>query len=91
MGIAQAFESPFVRVLLLAVAIALITVLVREARKIPAKLFALMATATGQRPEVALRRLVLAKSLCTSVTSAVKFSSLQHLLHGFKNRPPILL
>lgn len=30
------------------------------------KTFALMATATGQRPEAALRRLVLAKSLCTS-------------------------
>jgi ABC-type dipeptide/oligopeptide/nickel transport system permease component len=30
------------------------------------KTFALMATATGQRPEAALRRLVLAKSLCTA-------------------------
>lgn len=30
------------------------------------KTFAVMATATGQRPEAALRRLVLAKSLCSS-------------------------
>jgi MFS family permease len=45
MGIAQAFDSPFVRLLIVAVAMALIAVLVREARKIPAKLFALMATA----------------------------------------------
>jgi hypothetical protein len=44
-GIAQAFDSPFVRLLILAVAAALIAVLVREARKIPAKLVALMATA----------------------------------------------
>ena len=35
MGIAQAFDSPLVRVLLLGVATALIAVLVREAQKIP--------------------------------------------------------
>lgn len=42
---AHSFQSPVVRVLLGAIAVALIYVLVREVRKIPAKLFALMATA----------------------------------------------
>ncbi|MEO8257525.1 MAG: MFS transporter [Acidobacteriota bacterium] len=45
MSIAAAFESPLVRLVLLAVAAALIVLLVREARKIPARLVALMATA----------------------------------------------
>src|SRR5882724_10688727 len=44
-NIAQSFQSPIVRVLLVAIAIALLYVLWREARKIPAKLFTLMATA----------------------------------------------
>lgn len=35
------------------------------------KTFALMATATGQRPETALRRLVLAKSLCAAWAQAL--------------------
>jgi MFS family permease len=44
-NIGQSFQSPFVRVLLIAIGIALLYVLGREVRKIPAKLFALMATA----------------------------------------------
>src|ERR1700704_2174793 len=44
-NIAQSFHSPIVRILLGAIAIALLYVLWREVRKIPAKLFALMATA----------------------------------------------
>ena len=43
--IAQSFQSPFVRVLLGAIAAALLYVLWKEVRKIPAKLFTLMATA----------------------------------------------
>src|SRR5215510_10123917 len=43
--IAQSFHSPVVRVLLGAIAIALLYVLWKEVRKIPAKLFTLMATA----------------------------------------------
>ena len=42
---AQSFQSPIVRVLLGAIAITLLYVLWREVRKIPAKLFTLMATA----------------------------------------------
>jgi MFS family permease len=44
-NIAQSFQSPIVRVLLAAIAIGLLYVLWREVRKIPAKLFTLMATA----------------------------------------------
>jgi MFS family permease len=44
-NIAQSFQSPIVLVLLGAIAIALLYVLWREVRKIPAKLFTLMATA----------------------------------------------
>src|SRR5713226_7762498 len=44
-NIAQSFQSPIVRVLLGAIACGLLYVLWREVRKIPAKLFALMATA----------------------------------------------
>jgi MFS family permease len=44
-NIAQSFQSPIVRVLLIAIAIGLLYVLWREVRKIPPKLFALMATA----------------------------------------------
>ncbi len=44
-SIAQFFQSPVVRVLLVAIAIGLLYVLWREVRKIPAKLFTLMATA----------------------------------------------
>jgi len=44
-NIAQSFQSPVVRVLLAVIAIALLYVLWREVRKIPAKLFTLMATA----------------------------------------------
>jgi len=44
-NIGQSFQSPFVRILLIAIGIALLYVLGREVRKIPAKLFALMATA----------------------------------------------
>src|SRR5882672_718388 len=44
-NIAQSFQSPIVRVLLIAIACGLIYVLWREVRKIPAKLFTLMATA----------------------------------------------
>src|ERR1700732_4671415 len=44
-NIGQSFQSPIVRVLLGAIAIALLYVLWREVRKIPAKLFALMLTA----------------------------------------------
>src|SRR5437867_614813 len=43
--IARSFQSPIVRVLLVAIAIALFYVLWKEVRKIPAKLFTLMATA----------------------------------------------
>jgi MFS family permease len=43
--IAESFRSPVVRVLLGVIAIALVYVLWKEVRKIPAKLFALMATA----------------------------------------------
>src|SRR2546423_3724428 len=44
-NIAQSFQSPIVRVLLGAIALGLLYILGREVRKIPAKLFALMATA----------------------------------------------
>src|SRR5216684_3300564 len=44
-NIAQSFQSPIVIVLLGAIALALIYVLWREVRKMPAKLFTLMATA----------------------------------------------
>src|SRR5688500_11107906 len=44
-NIAQSFQSPVVRVLLGAIAIGLLYILWREVRKIPAKLFTLMATA----------------------------------------------
>ncbi len=44
-NIGQSFQSPIVRVLLVAIAIALLYVLGKEVRKIPAKLFTLMATA----------------------------------------------
>src|SRR6185436_9319967 len=44
-NIAQSFQSPVVRVLLAAIALALLYVLWKEVRKIPAKLFTLMATA----------------------------------------------
>src|ERR1700704_265010 len=44
-NIAQSFHSPIVRILLGAIAIALLYVLWKEVRKIPAKLFTLMATA----------------------------------------------
>src|SRR5258706_1386814 len=44
-NIAQSFQSPIVRVLLGAIACGLLYVLWREGRKIPAKLFTLMATA----------------------------------------------
>jgi MFS family permease len=44
-NIAQSFQSPVVRVLLGAIAAALLYVLWKEVRKIPAKLFTLMATA----------------------------------------------
>jgi MFS family permease len=44
-NIAQSFQSPIVRILLGAIAIALLYVLWREVRKIPAKMFTLMATA----------------------------------------------
>jgi MFS family permease len=44
-NIAQSFQSPIVRVLLIGIAIGLLYVLWKEVRKIPAKLFALMATA----------------------------------------------
>jgi MFS family permease len=44
-NIAHSFQSPIVRVLLIAIAIGLLYILWREVRKIPAKLFTLMATA----------------------------------------------
>ena len=44
-NIAHSFQSPIVRILLFAIAIGLLYVLWREVRKIPAKLFTLMATA----------------------------------------------
>jgi MFS family permease len=44
-NIAQSFQSPIVRVFLILIAIGLLYVLWREVRKIPAKLFTLMATA----------------------------------------------
>jgi MFS family permease len=44
-NIAQSFQTPLVRVLLVALAVGLLYVLWREVRKIPAKLFVLMATA----------------------------------------------
>ncbi|MCM3905354.1 MAG: MFS transporter, partial [Pyrinomonadaceae bacterium] len=44
-NIAQSFQSPIVRVLLGAIALGLLYILWREVRKIPAKLFTLMATA----------------------------------------------
>src|SRR5687767_552294 len=44
-NIAQSFQSPIVRVLLGAIAIGLLYVLWKEVRKIPAKMFTLMATA----------------------------------------------
>src|ERR1700675_4360116 len=44
-NIAQSFQSPIVHVLLGAIGVALLYVLGREVRKIPAKLFTLMATA----------------------------------------------
>src|SRR5438093_12041555 len=44
-NIAQSFHSPIVRVLLGAIAIALLYVFYKEVRKIPAKFFTLMVTA----------------------------------------------
>ena len=44
-NIAQSFQSPIVRVLLGAIALGLLYILWREVRKIPSKLFTLMATA----------------------------------------------
>lgn len=44
-NIAESFHSPIVRALVVAIGIGLLYVLWREVRKIPAKLFALMATA----------------------------------------------
>lgn len=44
-NLAESFQSPFVRVLLIAIGIGLLYVLWREIRKIPAKLLTLMATA----------------------------------------------
>ncbi len=44
-NIAQSFQSPIVRVMLIAIAIGLLYVLWREVRKIPPKLFVLMTTA----------------------------------------------
>src|SRR6266576_2559518 len=44
-NIAHSFQSPIVRILLVAIAIGLLYVLWREVRKIPAKLFTLIATA----------------------------------------------
>src|SRR6266446_8364352 len=44
-NIAQSFQTPIVRVLLITIAIGLLYVFWREVRKIPAKLFTLMATA----------------------------------------------
>ena len=44
-NIAQSFQSPIVIVLLVAIAFGLLYILWREVRKIPAKLFTLMATA----------------------------------------------
>src|SRR5438034_8081508 len=44
-NIGQSFQSPIVRVLLGAIAIALLYVFYKEVRKIPAKLFTLMITA----------------------------------------------
>src|SRR6476620_5309156 len=44
-NISQSFQSPYVRVLLGAIAIALLYVFYKEVRKIPAKLFTLMITA----------------------------------------------
>lgn len=44
-SVPQSFQSPMVRVLLGAIALGLLYVLWREVRKIPAKMFALMATA----------------------------------------------
>src|SRR5499426_1093254 len=43
--IAQSFQSPGVRILLGLIAVALLYILWKEVRKIPAKLFTLMATA----------------------------------------------
>src|SRR5215470_19280570 len=44
-NIAQSFQSPLVRILLGAIAVALLYVFYKEVRKIPAKLFTLMITA----------------------------------------------
>jgi MFS family permease len=44
-NIAQSFQSPIVRVMLVAIALGLLYILWREVRKIPAKLFILMTTA----------------------------------------------
>src|SRR5918996_5253585 len=44
-NLAQSFQSPSVRVLLVAIGIGLLYVLWREVRKIPARLFTLMTTA----------------------------------------------
>src|SRR5688572_31597432 len=44
-NIAQSFQSPIVRILLATIALGLLYILWREVRKIPAKLFTLMATA----------------------------------------------
>ena len=44
-NLAQSFQSPYVRVILIAIGIGLLYVLYREVRKIPAKLLTLMATA----------------------------------------------
>ncbi|MGH9915446.1 MAG: hypothetical protein ACRD63_09200, partial [Pyrinomonadaceae bacterium] len=45
LDIARSFESPIVRVALVAIAIGLFYLLWKEVRKIPARLFTLMATA----------------------------------------------
>src|SRR5947207_12985516 len=45
LNIGQAFQSPVVRILLGAIAVALLYVLGKEVKKIPAKLFTLMITA----------------------------------------------
>ena len=44
-NLAQSFQSPFIRILLVGIGIGLLYVLGREVRKIPAKLLVLMATA----------------------------------------------
>jgi len=44
-NITNSFQSPLLRILLAIIAIGLLYVLIKEVRKIPAKLFTLMATA----------------------------------------------